>query len=86
MCTPKGALMQYRVVVGLNLPPDDVRYEPGELLDDKVLLKGASTWMLADGLIEPLDAKSAEPEPEPDPEPGSDDAPEPQAAETDRST
>ena len=41
---------QYRVLVGMNYPPNDKRAEPGDVVDD--IPPASAAWMLRDGAIE----------------------------------
>lgn len=71
-------MAQYRVLVGLDYPPDR-RAEAGDVVDD---LPGKSIkWLTEIGAIEPVNGPSkatpkAKPEPEPEPEPAPVPAPE----------
>lgn len=51
---------QYRVVRGLNYPPDR-RAEPGDIVDD--LPAKSVPWLLKDGDIEKVEPKAAKPKP-----------------------
>lgn len=60
-------MAKYRVLVGLDYPPNK-RAEAGDEVSD--LPSSSITWLLADGLIEAVDGKSSKktvvvPEPEP---------------------
>jgi hypothetical protein len=44
----------WRVLVGLNYPPNDQRVEPGEIVDD--LPAGDAASLLEQGIIEPVAA------------------------------
>jgi hypothetical protein len=46
---------KYRVLVGLNYPPNDKRAEPGDVVDD--LPPGSVGWLLDAGAIEPVGKK-----------------------------
>lgn len=48
-------MTKYRVLIGLNYPPNDKRAEPGDLVDD--IPAGSVGWLLKDGIIEPADTK-----------------------------
>ena len=61
-------MAKYRVLVGLDYPPNK-RAEAGDEVSD--LPSSSITWLLADGLIEAVDGKSSKktvvaPEPEPE--------------------
>lgn len=59
-------MAKYRVLVGLDYPPNK-RAEAGDEVDD--LPTSSVKWLLADGLIEAVDGKSSKktaPEPEPE--------------------
>ncbi len=43
----------YRVLVGISYGADDRHVEPGEIVDD--LEDGNISWMLAAGVIEPVE-------------------------------
>ncbi len=63
-------MAKYRVLVGLDYPPNK-RAEAGDEVSD--LPSSSITWLLADGLIEAVDGKTSKktvvvPEPEPEPE------------------
>ena len=65
-------MAKYRVLVGLDYPPDK-RAEAGDEVSD--LPSSSITWLLADGLIEAVEGNSKSskktiiaPEPEPEPE------------------
>lgn len=42
----------WRVLVGINYPPNDRRAEPDDVIDD--LPAVSAGWMLAEGIIEPV--------------------------------
>lgn len=44
---------QYKVLVGINYPPDDTRAEPGDTVDD--LPAGSIKSLLAQGAIEAVE-------------------------------
>lgn len=51
----------FRVLIGMNYPPDDRRAEPGEIVDD---IPAASVdWLLREGAIEPVNGKGKAAEP-----------------------
>lgn len=60
---------KYRVLVGINYPPNDKRAEPGEVVDD--IPPSSIRWLLQDGIIEefvagqntPADLAAAQGEP-----------------------
>ena len=61
-------MAKYRVLVGLDYPPNK-RAEAGDEVSD--LPSSSITWLLADGLIEAVDGKTSKktvvaPEPEPE--------------------
>lgn len=63
-------MAKYRVLVGLDYPPNK-RAEAGDEVSD--LPSSSITWLLADGLIEAVDGKASKktvvaPEPEVEPE------------------
>lgn len=46
----------WRVLVGINYPPNDRRAEPGDIIDD--LPAHAAAWMQRDAIIEPATAST----------------------------
>jgi hypothetical protein len=52
----------YRVLIGMNYPPNDTRAEPGDVRDD--IPPGSVTWLLREGAIVPVDKAPADAEPE----------------------
>jgi hypothetical protein len=59
----------YRVLIGLNYPPNDTRAEPGDVRDD--IPPGSVGWLLEAGAIVPVDpAKPARNAPEDEEEAG----------------
>ena len=45
---------KYRVLTGINYPPNDKRAEPGSVVDD--IPPASIKWLLRDGIIEEVDA------------------------------
>jgi hypothetical protein len=43
----------YRVLIGMNYPPNDTRAEPGDVRDD--IPPGSVGWLLKAGAIEPVE-------------------------------
>lgn len=54
-------MAHYKALVGMNLPPDDARYEPGDVvdMDDKL----GAQWT-EEGLVEPVGAPKPKGKPE----------------------
>jgi hypothetical protein len=48
---------KYRVLVGINYPPNDKRAEPGAIVDD--IPPSSIGWLLRDGIIEKIEAPPA---------------------------
>jgi hypothetical protein len=48
---------QYRVLVGLNYPPNDKRAEPGDVVDD--IPPGSLGWLLDAGAVEEVKADAS---------------------------
>jgi len=50
----------YKVLVGINYGPDDKRAEPGDVVSD--IPNKSITWMVEQGIIEPVGKPPAAPE------------------------
>lgn len=56
--TTKAVAGPFRVLVGINYPPNDRRAEPGDVVND--IPAADAPWMVAQGLIEPANAEESD--------------------------
>ena len=47
---------EYEVLVGINVPPNDTRYDAGTIISSTCLTKKDAEWMLRDNVITPYPA------------------------------
>jgi hypothetical protein len=58
--------MKYRVLIGLNYPPNDTRAEPGDIVDN--IPPGSLAWLLKAGALEPAEPRTPKPPPDDEPD------------------